>query len=1047
MIKPTPAGQQPPGANWFPILLRLVWLGNLVLLWYAERLRLWAMDAQEDAYWARGDMWASTLGQLAGVVLPVVSSPWLARVALSGAVLLVGELALAAAVLVWAQLRAPRPDGTYLRIRAPRGSTPRSSGMSGRAPGEDLFQALHGLFPAGSPVRLTCLLSGRPDQPSELGIHLAGGSPDQHAAAVAAVRKLVLGQLPDAVVDERPDALAQALTPGAWLAWREVGLRRPPHEPLRFGDEATRSDLLGPLAAALQPPVGVTHTEAHLVLRPRRDWELTEGWRRAGLRRLLHLKAKRLYSVADEAARLEQKLDSPAFDVSIRLVVVAADSRQAATTALDQLISAIGQYGARSGSGAQGLRVIRGGRTLRLPTDERAVPRHRAARRLRARPPRVAPSPALLWPVRFWQPAAILTPEEIRGLWHLPTPGLAQLIQPLPCRFLPPPDIAFIPPGASDRITIGTAAHADGRREPVGPGLFDLNQVLHTSGGMGAGKSRLFANVIEQIRSHGLTYYEGKPSDKDNLLQFARKLLDREDEARLAIIDPLDVAWPVGLNPLAGVDMAAPDGADRALGMLDSVLARLDPETWSHAPGMQQYLQMSVLAVMPAERTATVAHMKQLLLDEQYRARLLPRCGNLEVRTFWEVTYPLTAAQQKASRDALLRRFDQLLVPELTRHMVTSSTFHFTQAMARQWIVLVSVPTDRLGNLARALAMLLFQQFVLSAFERGGTALSRAPYPLLLDEFQELVANAATDDLKRALAQLRSLGIPALYANQALSQIGDLLDLLLTNAQNRVVPRIIGPDAQTYARHFANAGITAADISGQEPDHQYADFLVGGRPTGLFSMQPLPWPTPRTVEVPPAPPRRWQTALPDQADPIDPWLARLVYSRLPNPGAAAAALARADAATWAHIQERWAALRDTHRQLILAHPGLVPERMERQRWLSRLLIAQPRILAAATYQRQRWEVAPEEPPTRVAPAPSRPPRPAPSEHATTPDVPGLVEPVTGATPDPQNRPAAPASAERTTADDLLRQRGSRRPRSEIAPGFDDLDTEEFYDEG
>lgn len=971
MNKTTPAGQRPPPYNWFPIGLRLVWLASLIVLWQSGPLQCWATRAQRTAQADRTDLLASTLGDLAGAVLPVIRSPWIRWVVLAGCVLLLGELTLTAVVLVWSQLCAPRPDGTSLRIRAPRGSTPRSAAGSARAPGEDLFRALHGLFPPGSPVRLTCLLTGRPDQLSELGLHLAGGTPEQRAAAATALRKLVLGQLPDAVVDERPDALAEALRPGVWLAWCDIVLRRAPHYPLRFSHDAAH-DLLGPLVAALQPPAGVTHTEVHLVLRARRDWTLTEGWRAAGLRRLLRLKAKQLYSLADEAARLEQKLDAPAFDVSIRLVVVAPAGRPALARALGQLTAVVGQYSARSGAGAQGLRVLRGGGAVRLPQDERAAQRHRAARRILARLPRLAPPPALLWPISFWKPAPILTPDELRGLWHLPTPGLAQLIQPLPCRFLPAPDFAFIPPGATDRLALGRARHADGSWGTVGPSFLGLNRGFHITGGVGAGKSRCLANVIDQIRGYGCVYIEGKTGDQDNLSFRARHLLDRTDEARLVLIDPLDVEWPIGVNPLARLNLQRIGALDQALGALDAMLARLDPKTWQQAPGMKEFLNMAALLVLHGERSPTIAHIKQALLDAGYRARLLPRCPNVEVLDFWRVTYPEQAAQMRTSRDALLRRFNALLVPETTRHMLCASSFDFAQALQERQIVMVLVPTDRLGAIAQSLAMLLFQAFIRSAFERGGTAIDRVPYPLIVDELQELLENAAPKDVERAVAQLRSLGVPTFWANQALVQLKELGELMLANVQSRAVPGTLGPDASTYARYFASSGVTEADIANQPSDHQYVSFLVDEARAPLFSMQPLPWPAPRTVEVRPKAGRPWQTALPDQKDPLDPWLARLVYRRLPNPGAAATALARADADTWAHIQARWAALASTHRRLILAHPGLVPDRLERQRWLSRLRVAMPRVLAAASYQRQRWAVAPEEPPTRVAPAPQRP---------------------------------------------------------------------------
>jgi hypothetical protein len=667
--------------------------------------------------------------------------------------------------------------------------------------------------------------------------------------------------------------------------------------------------------------------------------------------------------------------------------------------------------------------------------------------------PRLAPTWTVLWPAPLWAAPAILSPDELRGLWHLPTPGLSGMVVALPNLYLPPPEIAFIPPEATDRVPLGIARHSDGTLGEVGPRLFDLNQVFHMTGGMGSGKSQMFANIMRWLlhHGHGYTYFEGKPGDTGNLLQFSRTLLSLANEGRLVIIDPLDVGWPVGINPLARIDLSRPDAADQALGALDSMLARLDPETWSRAPGMRQYLQMGTLLVVLAEPWPTVGHIKQCLIDEGYRTRLLERCTNIEVKTFWEVTFPNTGSSQKTSLDALLRRFDQLLVPEMSRHMITASTFRFDQAMAEQWIVLISVPTDRLGNLARALAMLLFQAFVRGAFERPGNALSRVPYPLILDEFQELVENAATDDVKDALAKLRSQGTPSHYAHQELPQLGELQSLMLTNAQNRVIPRVLGNDAGAYAKLFEASGLTAADISGQEPDHRYADFLVKGRPTGLFSMQPLPWPQPLAIDVPPAPPLPWQTVLPKEADPIDAWLAQLVYGDLPSPGAAVAVLARADAATWAHILARWEVLRATHRQRILAEPGLIPDRMERQRWLSRLLAAQPWILAASAYQRQRWEVAPGEAQTRVS-APPRAGKPARAAGAVaangTPLARGVVAEVSGATPPPEEPPVVPAVAtDRRAVQQALDQRGKRRAQAEVVGGFNDLTVTEEETDG
>ncbi|PMP87616.1 MAG: hypothetical protein C0183_02015, partial [Roseiflexus castenholzii] len=53
------------------------------------------------------------------------------------------------------------------------------------------------------------------------------------------------------------------------------------------------------------------------------------------------------------------------------------------------------------------------------------------------------------------------------------------------------------------------------------------------------------------------------------------------------------------------------------------------------------------------------------------------------------------------------------------------------------------------------------------------------------------------------------------------------------------------------------------------------------------------------------------------------------------------------------LLRRWECIRAQQRRYILAHPGCIPDRWERQRWLSRLYAARPRVLAAAEYLRGR----------------------------------------------------------------------------------------------
>src|SRR5262249_40035270 len=105
----------------------------------------------------------------------------------------------------------------------------------------------------------------------------------------------------------------------------------------------------------------------------------------------------------------------------------------------------------------------------------------------------------------------------------------------------------------------------------------------------------------------------------------------------------------------------------------------------------------------------------------------------------------------------------------------------------------------------------------------------------------------------------------------------------------------------------------------------------------------------------------WQTILPpDSPDAaLDRSILRLVYGTLPHPDQMALDLARQSDTKWARLLGRWAAIRDVQLQHILEHPGCIPDREERQQWISRLGYATPHILAEAEYARIRREIEPE----------------------------------------------------------------------------------------
>jgi hypothetical protein len=404
----------------------------------------------------------------------------------------------------------------------------------------------------------------------------------------------------------------------------------------------------------------------------------------------------------------------------------------------------------------------------------------------------------------------------------------------------------------------------------------------------------------------------------------------------------------------------------RALGQILAIFGRLDPETWNKAMSMQQYVPMAALLVLEGEAHPMLAHIKQALLDKDYRARLLPRCTNIDVTTFWEITFRQVGEVQRASLDALLHRFDNLLTTETTRYLLTQprSTVDFRQAMDSGLIVLMPMPDMTLGGMANLIGMLMFQAIVRAAFGRAGSDQTRLTCPLIADEFQVFTGTGDVTDLRTALTRLRSLGIAGIYAHQSLVQLGDLRDEMLINAASRVMLQTLEPDAAIYAQQYAASGLTATDIAGQDPhEHQYVTLRCGGQSTGVCSIVPLPWPQAAPPSVPTDERANWQAARPTPQEPVDDVLVALIYGfdTAYDPSARAAMvldLAQMPEAEWEYVLDRWATIRAVQRAFLLDHPGCIPDQLERQRWLSRLWAATPRVLAAAQYQRQRQAIAP-----------------------------------------------------------------------------------------
>lgn len=511
------------------------------------------------------------------------------------------------------------------------------------------------------------------------------------------------------------------------------------------------------------------------------------------------------------------------------------------------------------------------------------------------------------------------------------------------------------------RVSIGLGQRSDGSLAPVGPTWRDLRQIGHLTAGMGAGKSRTLAHIGQQAIHIGFVCIDGKGDDAGgSLVSYLRRLIPLADEHRLVILDVLDADHPIGINILAGVDRSRPGWETLIMSRVRALMRSIE-QSWTGQ--METLLDRVTLLVVAGDDHPTLATIKQALIDPAKRAAMIRRVTDIEAQRYWQ-SVDEDDGMFRRTRDALVRRLDALLANPLTRSLVAQAApeFSFAEAMEEQLIVLIPLPDQTLGPLASTVGTLVMQAFVQAAFARPGTSETRDDYPLIVDELYVLIANSQISDMETALTRLRSLGIPTLYAHQALQQLGALEDLMRINAASRIILQTREPDASAIARQYVTEDLNAADIAGQQPtEHQYAQLLCDNRATPVFSLVPPSWPTPVAADPPADTGEDYRLAMPDgrwepwEHEVID-WIKQVRWPECYNlqpiaTGAMVEFLAALPDDQWQTIRRLWRVVQLAERAALLRNPASIPDRIERQTTLSRLLVSPGRLMVEAEYRR------------------------------------------------------------------------------------------------
>jgi len=365
----------------------------------------------------------------------------------------------------------------------------------------------------------------------------------------------------------------------------------------------------------------------------------------------------------------------------------------------------------------------------------------------------------------------------------------------------------------------------------------DRRQHMYVIGKTGTGKSVLLHNMVIQdiVNGEGVCVVNPHGELVEDLMSAIPK--SRADD--VIYFNPADPDYYVGFNPL---ELPDPKYKHLVASGLMGIFTKIWANVWSAR--MEYILNNAILALLDTPGT-TMLGISRLLVDKDYRQRILSNVNDPVVKAFWINEYE--EWQDKFRNEAISpiqNKVGQFLSTNLVRNIVgqSKSTIDIFKLMNEGKVLLINVSKGRIGEDNSALlGAMLITKIQLAAMERVRIPIEeRKDFYLYVDEFQ----NFATDSFAGVLSEARKYRLNLIIAHQYTGQ-------LITDTSTKVRDAIFG-NVGTMVTFRIGAG----DAEFLEPEYQpeflqedivnlpnyciYLKLMVNGLTSRPFSARTLP---------------------------------------------------------------------------------------------------------------------------------------------------------------------------------------------------------------
>ncbi|HEU6448905.1 MAG TPA: type IV secretion system DNA-binding domain-containing protein [Verrucomicrobiae bacterium] len=349
----------------------------------------------------------------------------------------------------------------------------------------------------------------------------------------------------------------------------------------------------------------------------------------------------------------------------------------------------------------------------------------------------------------------------------------------------------------SDFINIGNR-EGWGNSQPFGISKEDQRHHIYIIGKTGSGKTTLLRNLIIQhiALGHGVGVIDPHGDLAEELLNHIPP--SRADH--LVYFNPGDIEFPIGLNLLANV---APDDRPLVASGIVSAFKGIWRDSWG--PRLEYILYNAVAALLDC-RNATLLGVNRMLVDDEFRAKVIRQIKDPFIKAFWAEEY--ANYDERFKREAIApiqNKLGQFLLNPVIRNILgqVRNKVSIPFVMDNSRLFIANLSKGKLGeDKANLLGSLLTTQFQLGAMARANRPENeRRDFYLFIDEFQ----NFSTDAFASVLAEARKYRSCLTLSHQYIDQLPlPIRQAVFGNAGTLISFRIGNTDAEVMAKEFGN---------------------------------------------------------------------------------------------------------------------------------------------------------------------------------------------------------------------------------------------------